>query len=73
MERPMPLKEWQHHVADTDEENKGRAWCGAWIVGFHFVDADHAALNGRNEGRTVPCPACRDAIIKALMNGAEDD
>jgi len=50
----------------------GGSWCGGNQAG-RFVDVDHAALNGRNEGRLVVCPECREAIIKALNNGVDDE
>lgn len=39
---------------------------------FHFQSIDHAALNGRNEGRLVACSECTTAIIAALSNGQEE-
>lgn len=48
----------------------GQSWCGRdgrdeWA----FVDAAHAAENGRQAGRLVACPACVDAICAALRTG----
>ena len=58
-------------IRDTHADNKGKAWCGrpACRFEFAFEDVDHAAMNGRNEGRLIVCPECRDAAIKALRNG----
>lgn len=46
------------------------SWCGRdthheWT----FVDAAHAALNGRSGGRLVACEDCLAAIVKALWAG----
>lgn len=46
-------------------------WCGSGDVSG-FIDVDHAALNGKDEGRLVVCPECREAIVKALLNGCDD-
>ncbi len=37
-----------------------------------FVSIEHAAFNGRNEGRMVACAECTAAIYKALTNGQEE-
>ena len=66
-ERPDYIK----CIADTHADNKGKTWCGRTLVmEFAFVDIDHAAMNGRNKGRLVVCPECRDAVIAALQEGA---
>lgn len=62
--------EWVHCVG-TGHVNETRPWCGSDNIPG-FVDATHAALNGRGEGRLVACPQCVEAIIKALRNGHED-
>lgn len=45
-------------------------WCERRTTEFAFVDVTHAALNGAVEGRLVLCRSCRDAIVRALDNGA---
>lgn len=68
----MKRPEWIKCVADIHEDNKGKSWCGRVITTeFHFVDIDHAALNGRKEGRLVVCLKCLKAITRALRNGYE--
>ena len=57
-------------IADTHADKKGLTWCGERVGDFAFVDADHAAMNGRYKGRLAPCPQCRDAVIAGLMEGA---
>lgn len=63
-ERPEYIK----CVADTHLENKGYSWCkrkieaGEWT----FVDAEHAAMNGRNGGRLQACVNCVSEIHKGL-------
>ena len=66
------MKEYVVHIRDNHADAKGRTWCGESAFGFVFQDVDHAAMNGRNKGRLIPCPKCRDAVIAGLMNGAED-
>lgn len=53
---------------------KRATWCGkvAHPFDFHFLSVDHAALNGRAEGRLVACRACTDAVVKALHNGQQE-
>lgn len=65
--------EWVTCVADTRADHKGFAWCGRPIRGFSFADAEHAAQNGRNEGRLTVCPGCRDRLICALRHGDGSD
>jgi hypothetical protein len=57
-------------VRDTHVDRQGLAWCGRHAPGWAFQDADHAALNGRGQGRMVVCPECRKALVAALENGA---
>ena len=65
-ERP----EYVRCVADTHAERQGLSWCGRRVEGeWHFVDVDHAALNGRNEGRLIVCPECLSVLITALAHG----
>lgn len=59
--------EWIHCVG-TGYAGETRPWCGSTNRPF-FVDATHAALNGRSAGRLVACHECVEAIIKALRNG----
>ena len=62
------LLEYQCHVMDAHADRHGLAWCGVvpHPLEFTFISVDHAALNGRNGGRLVPCQACRHAIVAAL-------
>jgi hypothetical protein len=48
-------------------------WCGRPVDGFVFQDVTHAARNGAQQGRLVLCEDCRDAIVKALSNGIDDE
>lgn len=71
----MPRPDYVHCIADREGIADGaparEAWCGRQLSGFHFVDIDHAALNGRQEGRLVACSTCVREIVAALENGAE--
>lgn len=59
-------------IADIHEESKGKSWCGRNIKNqFHFVDIDHAAINGRNNGRLEVCSECMQEIISSLKAGNE--
>lgn len=50
--------------------HKGESWCGRQLVAeFAFDGVDHAAENGKQEGRLVACPECVAAVNKALANG----
>jgi hypothetical protein len=50
---PKPVREtWCGRTAPSTE------WC--------FIDASHAALNAKHEGRLVLCPECAAAIIGVL-------
>lgn len=50
-EPPKPLRE---------------TWCGRPPVGFVFVDASHALIEGRRKGRLQLCSRCAKAMRKAL-------
>lgn len=46
-------------------------WCGRKVNQFErcFLDIDHAAENGRQDGFLVACPKCAKAVYVALQNG----
>jgi len=49
-----------------------KTWCGVdYGLAKPFVDIDHAALNGKNEGRFIVCGHCRHEIIKAISHGCK--
>lgn len=57
-------------ISDNHASNEGKSWCGRnATMEFTFTGIDHAAMNGRNEGRFVACKECTDAVNKALANG----
>ncbi len=65
--------EYVHCVGFGLDDNTRETWCGH-DHGFgepFFIEPTHAALHGRNKGRLMVCPECRDAIIAALRNGYE--
>lgn len=66
-ERP----EYEVCISDTHADRKGKAWCGKRVWGFAFVDVDHAAQNGRSEGRLIVCRDCLSRATAALRNGWE--
>lgn len=67
-ERP----EWVHCVGlGYQDGRKNESWCGGSDRPY-FVDAGHAALNGKHQGRLVACPECVKAINEALRNGYDD-
>lgn len=67
-ERP----EWVHCVGlGYQDGRRNVSWCGGSDRPY-FVDAGHAALNGKHAGRLVACPKCVKAINKALCNGHDD-
>lgn len=55
------------HVKLTTRESQ--AWCGAPLETKHYVDAEHAALNGLYERKQVICSECIDAIVISLQAG----
>ena len=67
--RPDYIKCIAHNMHREDSDKY--SWCGRKILifEFHFLDIDHAALNGENKGRLVACPECVAAIISGLTNG----
>lgn len=58
----------------TGMANDKNTWCGKHQaeVSWCFVDAGHAALNGKQEGRLLLCSQCRDKIAEALDAGFGD-
>lgn len=64
--------EWVRHVGlGYQDGRRNKAWCGSTERPF-FVDATHASLNGKHQGRLVACPECVKAIHQALCNGHDD-
>ena len=55
-------------IADVHEARKGFTWCGERADGWAFTGIDHAALNGRADGRLIACPECIKAATEALWN-----
>ncbi len=69
----MKRPDWVQCINRTHEEHKGESWCGRpKAMEFRFTSLDHAAENGRQEGRLVACPDCVDAACTALRNGHKD-
>jgi hypothetical protein len=58
------------HIAHTHADKKGLAWCGAALGCFEwsFAGIDHATYNATSGGRLVACPACVEAVAKALAS-----
>lgn len=63
------LKEHQHHIADTHEDRKGLAICGAHLVHWSYVDVDHAFMSAPRD-RIQPCPDCAKKVI-AVFSACE--
>lgn len=63
------LKEYQHHIADTHEDRKGLAICGARLVHWSYVDVDHAFVSAPRD-HMQPCPACAAKVI-AVFSACE--
>ena len=60
--------EWVKCIKKTDTNNL--SWCGRDITReWHFVDVDHAALNGNHKGRLVACIECAGYAMAGLTNG----
>ena len=55
------MREYQHHIADTHEERKGKAICGAQLSGWSYVSVDHAFLSAPRD-HMQPCPDCAKAV-----------
>ncbi len=64
-------KDYLKHIRQTHAEHKDEAWCGYKLSSFDwaFMDSDHAAYNGLDEGRLVACKKCVAKIVKGLTNG----
>jgi hypothetical protein len=64
--------DWVKCISHEVKGEQHTSWCGRFVgMEFHFHGVDHAAENGRSEGRLVACPECTAAVIAALKNGAE--
>ena len=64
--------DWICCIADGHADKTGKTWCGKTAIGFTFTSLDHAAMNGRNEGRLVACSDCTKAAIEGLTMGQDD-
>lgn len=58
-------EEYHRHIAHTHEDNKGKSICGEWLVGWHYLDVDHAFLSAPRDS-IQPCPKCAAAVIKVF-------
>lgn len=56
------LEEWQAHVISASDHRK--SYCGLYVAGWVFQDADHARRSVEQNTRVQPCPECWDAIQK---------
>lgn len=50
-------------------------WCGRLVnaTEWCFVDASHAILNSKNNGRLLLCPTCSLEIEKELKRASYDE
>ena len=67
MSNNMP--DFVKHVRRSHVDFQHLVWCGEPVTGWDFMDAEHAAENGRQQGRLVACKFCVKAITSALKNG----
>lgn len=68
----MNRPDYVHCIERAHVHYKGMSWCGKPVFGFKFVSIDHAAENGKQQGRLVACPECVEAITQALKNGHDE-
>lgn len=55
-------------IAHTREEKLGESWCGRALSNeWHFTSIEHAIYNALDGGRLVACPACIEAVRRALI------
>jgi len=56
---------------DVGGQPTRQSWCGRMtdLAEFVFLDATHALLNARNEGRLLICPECSKAMAEVLEKG----
>lgn len=67
LHRTITMSERPEYVKCIYRATSGNeAWCGKRVVGFTFLDIDHAAEHGKKEGRLLACPECVAAVTKAL-------
>lgn len=58
------------HITCITRNDSDKAWCGRGVKSvFAFVNIDHAAENGAQDGRLATCPECLEVIVPALRNG----
>ena len=66
-------KDWIIHIRHKHLDLNKTSWCGVDLnLDWAFENIDHAAYNGRAQGRLVACRACTDAVIKCLTEGQDD-
>lgn len=68
--RPEHITCITRHTLDRESWRGHTSWCGRtlWSYEFAFVNIDHAAENGAQQGRLVACPECAAAVQAALLN-----
>jgi hypothetical protein len=56
-------------IKDVSVLETSKSWCGRDLyMTFRFTDIDHAALNGRRDGRLLVCKDCLKLVVSALRN-----
>lgn len=68
----MSRPDWVKCIAHPHVDRRD-SWCGQPLEAFHFLSADHAAINGEQQGRLVACRDCTDLITAALTEGQSHD
>lgn len=66
------MPDYVKHVRMSHADFTHQTWCGNPVSGWDFLDAEHAAENGRKQGRLIACKSCVTAITKALENGHDE-
>jgi len=66
------MKKFEKHVIDTRNSNNGQSpisYCGEKVdMQWCFQDAEHMLNNYKANGRLLPCPKCKKAILMLINN-----
>ena len=60
-------RDWRPVPEGGKPDNREMSWCGESVYGvWVFQSAEHAAAERERGGRLLVCPACINAMAKAM-------
>lgn len=58
-------EEYHRHISNTHQDHKGKSLCGVKVIGWAYVDVDHAFFSAQSD-YIQPCPDCAKIVAKVF-------